>query len=367
MKKLAYGVLIGLILAGTFITFGAITSGAPSLAYVYSNSMEPLIKANDAFIVWPTDKWNVGDIIVYRPVVLEAPSITHRMIAIGESGFITKGDNSPYSDQMSGEPAVKLDRIVGKVISINGKPLVFPGLGTIPRNVDKGLGSYTKYLAGLLITLGIMNALWGIWFPPRRRKARHRWRLRDIYRSAGIIALGFVVLSLFFSSRVTQVRYLVSDNPGTDGYFVSLDQPGKVAINVKNNGWLPVWNISSGFEPMTIEEAPNIIWPLSEEKIIISIPPQQKTGWYQGYVQIYNYPILFPRSVLIYLHKINPYLALASIGLALSFWFTLLVQILNRMPGLEEWIPLRAIKDKMTERRLQRSKAKILGRIRGRN
>ncbi|HWT75407.1 MAG TPA: S26 family signal peptidase, partial [Mobilitalea sp.] len=88
MKKLMYGVLIGIVLVIIFIA-GTYTKGTPILSYVYSNSMEPLIKVNDAFIVWPKSNYQLGDIIMYRPVVLEALYITHRILAIGDTGFIT--------------------------------------------------------------------------------------------------------------------------------------------------------------------------------------------------------------------------------------------------------------------------------------
>lgn len=102
MRKYLYGALIGIILAIVMLSVGANTNGAPVLTYVYSNSMEPLIKVNDAFLVWPAKKLQVGDIITYRPAALKAPFITHRIIAVGDKGFITKGDNAPYEDQDRG-------------------------------------------------------------------------------------------------------------------------------------------------------------------------------------------------------------------------------------------------------------------------
>ena len=147
MKKLIYGALIGLIFVFVIINYGASTNGAPVLTYVYSNSMEPLIKVNDAFIVWSSHKLQVGDIVTYRPLVLNAPYITHRIVAVGADGYITKGDNAPYKDQDSGEPEVRADRIVGKVVTINGQPLIIPGLGKLVSGVQAGIGKYTGYLS----------------------------------------------------------------------------------------------------------------------------------------------------------------------------------------------------------------------------
>jgi signal peptidase len=94
-KKTLIGTVALLVLAAIVISSGGYRNGRPAITYVYSNSMEPLIKVNDAFILWPASHWKTGDIIMYRPQVLNAPYITHRIIGIGESGYITKGDNSP--------------------------------------------------------------------------------------------------------------------------------------------------------------------------------------------------------------------------------------------------------------------------------
>lgn len=366
MKKSIYGALFGLILAIVIFSAGASTNGAPVLTYVYSNSMEPLIKVNDGFIVWPTTKWQVGDIVVYRPVVLKAPYITHRIIAVGETGYITKGDNSSYDDQESGEPEVMPDRIVGKVVAINGQPLVFPGLGSFSASAQLGLGKYSKYLSAVFLTLGIITALMGSRHSPHRLKPRRRLRLRHVYRMIVLIAVGSVVFSVYLGSRVTQIKYLVSEYPGKHGNQVEVNQAGQLTMVVRNNGLVPIWNISTGIVPLSVHDAPEYIWSQSEEEIVLDILPQHQTGIYQGYVQLYNYPILLPRTWIVYLHRIHPALAIIAIGIILGLWFALFFKVLNCIHGFEEWIPLRAIKDKMIDRRFKRARAKFLGRRRAR-
>src|SRR5699024_2383481 len=104
-------------------------TGAPSLTYVYSASMEPLIHVNDGFLVLPKFHSKVGEIIVYRPSVLEAELVTHRIIGRGQDGFITKGDNLPYTDQENGEPEVPQENVVGKVWEWKNRPVTFSKLG----------------------------------------------------------------------------------------------------------------------------------------------------------------------------------------------------------------------------------------------
>lgn len=366
MKKIIYGALLGIILSLFIMNIGAVTKGAPCFAYVFSDSMEPTIKINDAFLVWPSKNWKPGDIVLYRPVKLDAALITHRIIAIGENGFITKGDNSPSIDQQAGEPELKTERIVGKIVTFQGKPVIIPGLGNLLGSMKNQFGLYTKLLAGGLIAIGIMLALWELFFPHRKRKTRNRWRLGDLYRVVSVLSVGLVILGVLLGSRVNQVKYLVSVNPGTQENHIRINETGRMTIQLKNVGILPVWHLSAGIKPIEIQKAPEIIWPWNEESIIISIPPQHEVGWYYGYIRIYNYPLILPRTILVYLHNISPFLALAGVGIALYIWLYLFIKMINRLESTAEWIPLRALKNKVYNRRYQRIISKILKQRRSR-
>lgn len=364
MKKIIYGALFGLILAIVIVSAGANTNGAPVLVYVYSNSMEPLIRVNDAFLVWPSSRLQVGDIIMYRPAVLEAPYITHRIIAIGEKGYITKGDNSPYKDQESGEPEVTQSRIVGKAVTIHGQPFTIPGLGNMAAGIQSKLGKYTRYLSIAFLLLGIVSVLIENRHPLRRPKPRLRLRLRHIYRGIVIISIFLVMVSIYMGARVSQIKYLVSEYPGSRGDQVPVNQQGSLIMEVRNNGFVPVWTILTGIPPLSVHAAPEYIMPRSGETIILNVMPQNETGIYQGYVQIYNYPILLPRKWIVYLHKLNPIIAIIAEGMSAGLWLTIFLMVLNTIHGLEGWIPLKAVSDKITDRRLKRARAKFIGRRR---
>lgn len=364
MKKFVYGVLIAIVAALVGINLAATASGTPFLTYVYSESMLPLIRVHDAFFVLPTRSWQVGDIVTYRPVTLPAKYITHRIIAVGETGYITKGDNAPYTDQASGEPELKPERMVGKVVTVFGKPLVLRGLGNISETASKNLGSFAPVLAGILVAAGVLLAFSGQLFPRRKRRSRRRWRLRHVYRLVGLLAAGLVIVSVLAGSRLTQVRYLVSENPGSVSERVALNQPGYQTVNVRNMGILPAWPIAEGLGDLAVGKVPTIIWPFTTQTIQLTTAPRSEIGWYQDYVRINQYPVLFPRIILETLTRYNRLLALAATGLAVFFWYSLFFRLMNRIPGLGGWVPLKAIRDKIAARRLQRAKARILGRRR---
>lgn len=364
MKKLIYGALFGLLLAVIYIMAGAHTNGAPVLTYVYSNSMEPIIKVNDAFLVWPDSSPEVGDIIMFRPLVLDAPYITHRIIAIGDNGYVTKGDNSPVQDQDNGEPEVVSSRIIGKVVTLQGKPMLVPGLGRFTSYLQGLIGGNAKYLSLFFLLAGVLSTQVGRHKALRRRKPRNRYRLRHVYRWIILIVMVITILSTYLGSRVTQVKYMVSEYPGTLGDQVEVNREGQLVLEVRNNGFYPVWILVDGITPLSIADAPAYLFPQSKERLLLHVLPQRNTGIYQGYVQIYKYPVILPRLWMVKLHSLHPYLAILAVGFTFALIFKLIFLLLNKIHGFEDWIPLKTIKDKLTERRMRRIRAKLLGRRR---
>ena len=362
MKKYVYGALLGLFIAVVMLLYGANTMGAPILTYVYSDSMEPLIRVNDGFLVWPAKEYEVGDIIMYRPKVLDAPFITHRIIGVGVEGYITKGDNSPYRDQESGEPEVSRDRIAGRVLTVSGRPLILPGLGRLASLLKERTGSYGRYLSGLFFILGILSLIFGR--KSRKVKPRHRLRLRHLYRGFTVAAVLIIMISIYFGSRLSQIKYLVSEYPGNLSDQIAVNQPDELTMTVKNYGLIPVWSLVSGIAPLKVKTGPDIIWARQSERVILEVEPHSSTGWYRGYVRVFNYPTLLPRAVTIYLHRISPALANLTVSLAFGCYMVILFGFISHIHGLEGFVPLRAIKDKLLQRRLHRAKAKILGRRR---
>ena len=75
---------------------------------VDSGSMEPYLKVNSVILIKEFDDYNIDDIITYYD---DGDYITHRIIRIEDSDYITKGDANNTEDL----PITK-DMIVGKLI-----------------------------------------------------------------------------------------------------------------------------------------------------------------------------------------------------------------------------------------------------------
>jgi signal peptidase len=366
MKKLLYGALIVIALALVSLSIRSVIAGAPVLSYVYSESMEPVIMVNDGFIVLPIREPKIGDIVLYRPQKLEAQLITHRIIALGETGFITKGDNSPIADQEAGEPEVGKEQIVGKVLLIGGKPLLFKGYGKLVGDIQGKLGSYIRVFAAGLVTIGLGLAVFSQRANKRRRKSRYHPRMRDLYRIATGFMIVLSVMGMLIGSKPYKLDYLISTNPGTAGNHVAVGIAGQLDISVNNKGLLPVWVICSGIAPLSAEGATQWIAPLSDRSVQVELAPQYKTGWFRGYVRVYIYPMVMPRFMITFLHRQSPILGFFGITITLYLWLRLIRWIFEHAFKLEGWIPLKAFKDKTSVRRIGRLSKSLFGRIRAR-
>ena len=117
-----------------------IVSGTSTpMAVVRGSSMLPLLRRGDVvFLVHKKPgEIHVGNIIVYRS--LRDHLIIHRVIAIikynGGYEYVTKGDNNPRDDSFLFEyppgRGVSYDRVIGVVLSVDGKAFKIPYLGAL--------------------------------------------------------------------------------------------------------------------------------------------------------------------------------------------------------------------------------------------
>ena len=84
---------------------------------VRSGSMAPAIKSGDLIFSKKQDTYSIGDIITYIPrgESKNIESITHRIIDLKDSNFITKGDANPSEDSESVTPKQVKGRYVFRV------------------------------------------------------------------------------------------------------------------------------------------------------------------------------------------------------------------------------------------------------------
>lgn len=346
------GSLVALLLATVILIFsvGAFTGGAPGLAYVESGSMGATLEVGDGFFVWPAPGPKPGDIIVFRPLKLEATRVTHRIVEVSGGGFITQGDAVDHPDQAVGEPPVTPDRIIGKALVWRDRPLRISGVGPVAADLRENLGDRVRVLALALVGLGAVLFVWdaATGAARRRRRGRSRPRLGHLFRWAAAGISLVLIVATVLGSRVHTVEYLVSQNPGTRTDHVQLGEPGTVELRLDNRGLVPVWHFSRAVPPATIGEAPAWLAPLSTARLELVVPATDQPGWYRAYVQVYHYPMVLPRGLLADLHAISPLLAVNAVVASQLLLLFLVFQL------FDGWVPLAALRGGVLGRRLRR-------------
>lgn len=109
-----------------------------STAVVISGSMSETIEVNDMVVIHRQDAYRTGDIITFE---MDDTLVTHRIVAVAENGFVTRGDANNTEDRYP----VTGDRIIGKVV------FVIPGVGWLINFCRTPLGMLCLVLVGLLL------------------------------------------------------------------------------------------------------------------------------------------------------------------------------------------------------------------------
>lgn len=101
------------------------------MAAITSGSMWPALKEGGLVFIQSVKKEDVGvgDIIVYRN---EKGFTIHRVIELREDNLITKGDANFQKDS-----PVKYEDIIGRALTVFGRPVAIPYLGMITVAANK--------------------------------------------------------------------------------------------------------------------------------------------------------------------------------------------------------------------------------------
>lgn len=108
-----------------------------STAVVITGSMEPAVSVNDMVVIHEQESYEPGDIVSYQSGSM---LVTHRVTAVTDGGYITRGDANNTDD---GE--IAREAVVGKVV------LVIPKVGYAIAFLQTPLG--------MLVMTGVLFAL----------------------------------------------------------------------------------------------------------------------------------------------------------------------------------------------------------------
>jgi signal peptidase len=326
------------------------------LGHVDSGSMAPTLEEGDGFIAVPAEL--VGDVGAGDVVVFEAEEIhdgeatTHRIVEEREEGYITQGDNNPFTDQSTGEPPVTDGQVKAVLLTVDGEVLRIPYLGTAAGAVGSAVGSVERRVAAffgvrrlgsqqlsyLLFGLGLV-AFTALFITERtggragkRARERDRSRTREVVFDTRVLLAGGVLL-LCAGATVGMVAPADSETYGvvsTEGNassptIVPQGESDSFTYRVSNGGYLPT---ISYLEPTSdgIEIDPNRVRLGHNEttNTTVTLEAPEETGYYLRSQTEYRYLVVVPPSMIDSLYDVHPWAPYVLINAVIATPFVLL-------------------------------------------
>lgn len=359
-KGLTYGLVVGLAVLVGAVLVGQFFGVPVAVSYVETDSMEPTISAGDGYIAVPAEvagPIEEGDVITFEAEELHGGSLTtHRVVEITEQGYVTQGDANPFTDQDSDEPYVTEGQVVAKALTLDGKVVTVPHLGTVITGIGTTLERGQQQLAilfgsrALLGTQGVSYILFGFGvvilliggINDRKREEFRTQRSRDRTQSrTGFDERQRLLLFLVvFLVAITVGTMLASS--GSDAFgIVSSEQASERADvvptgetetqtrTVHNGGVLPeVVVLEPASDGVAIDETTHRLGRNSKSEVSISYTAPPETGYYLRGVSERRYFAVLPTSVILSLHTVHPWLATAVVAIVIVLPVTITISLL---------------------------------------
>lgn len=322
------------------VAAGAITGHPITLGYVETTSMEPALAPGDGFIAVsplfapPAEQ---GDVIVFESGTMDTELTTHRIVGRTPEGFITRGDNSPFTDQATGEPPVRPPQIVGRPITINGQILSIPWYGSAVETIQGalqsavfslGLGQYpgAQVALGLLVVgvgVVLLTVVYGAMENNQRQISRRNTRSTIDSRVLLLIILIIVAVPLITMlglAAETQQFTMLSSPGGTGPNVVAPGGTHSFNFTVENRHFVPmvvIMDVPSG--GASVSQRTFVLSHDESAKVRYTVVAPTEVGRFNRYKQEVRYPHVLPIKVLEWLHDRSPVLAGCTVvGVLLS-------------------------------------------------
>ena len=316
---LAIALLVGLVA-------GSLTGTPVLVSFVETDSMEPTIGAGEGFVAVPAPlagDVEEGDVIVFEAKQLNGGGLTtHRVVDTTEQGYITRGDANPFTDQDGSEPPVTDAQVRAKALRVNGEVVTVPLVGPLADAVQS-VGDSSTPVAPAFVVVGTLLVLVGLFATGGGRYDRGGSRGRE--RDSGtdvrvIVALLTLVVVLPLTAAMvlpagTQEYGIVSaEQPTGADHVIEAGETESRVYPAANGGIVPTHVvIEPAGEGIGVSERWHYLGPRSTENVTVSITAPPETGYYLRPVVEYRYVALLPKSTLVALYRVHPWLPVVVI------------------------------------------------------
>ena len=336
---------VGLQIAAVLVVFSLVVGqflGQPVLlSFVETGSMQPTLDPGDGFVAIPAPiagGIGVGDVVTFEAEEIQGGGLTtHRVVEETERGYVTRGDNNPFTDQDGGEPVVQDADIVAKALTVGGSVVVIPHLGTAAMAFQSGVEGVQTWLAvtlgmrSLQGTQGLAYLLFGLsvvayavdWLltgSSRERPERDRSRDDGTSVTAILLVLAAVLMATATAAMVvpagTQEYGVVSaefesDNPTV----IERGTSQEVEYPVPNAGLVPVQAYVTPESPgVAVDRQRIAVGPRGEASTTVTLTAPDETGYYRLFVVEHRYLAVLPPAVIDGLYRIHPWVPLVAIN-----------------------------------------------------
>ncbi|WP_236035374.1 S26 family signal peptidase [Haloarcula rubra] len=320
------------------------------LGYVTTGSMQPTLEPGDGFVAVPAEvagPVEEGDVVTFRAEEIQGGGLTtHRVVGETERGYVTRGDNNPFTDQDGDEPPVTEAQIVAVAWRPGGEVLAVPGVGAFvtltqgvltegQRRLAAALGTRsllgTQGLAYLLVGLSVAAYVADLLVGGGRRRPE-----RDTGRETGTSVR--LVVAVFAAAVVLSATATMVVPAGPQEFGVvsaESDSPGIRIVEqgttestryvLGNGGFVPmVTYVDPASDGVAFEPSAAVIPPQSTVNATLTLTAPPDTGYYRYFVVEHRYLLLLPQSTIRALYGVHPWAPIVAIDGLLGGSFYLL-------------------------------------------
>lgn len=353
-------VLVVLLVVVTVSLLGSYVLGYPVLlGYVESGSMSDTLEEGDGFVSVPAPlagDAGQNDVVVFQAEEIHGGDLTtHRIVEERPEGYITQGDNNPFTDQSTGEPPVTDGQVKAVALTMNGEVVRIPQLGsgaamvsstldTAERTVAGALGvrrlgseqlAYILFGAGTLLFLATL--LVGT---EHRKRERARSRSRPGVIDMRLVLVGCIVLiwvgatAGMIAPAGTETYDIVStEGDSSNPTIIPVGETDSFESELHNGGVLPT---VSYLEPRSdgIEITPNQHRMGRNEtaNATVTFHALDETGRVVRSMTEYRYFAILPAPVIDSAYQTHPWLPYLLINTVLTVPFVFLWLVIGGTP-----------------------------------
>jgi signal peptidase len=316
------------------------------LSFVTSGSMEPTIETGEAFVTIPdvvAGDVEVGDVVVFQAKEIQDGRLTtHRIVEETNEGYITQGDNNPFTDQGNDEPPVTEEQIVGIAWQPGGDVVTIPYVGaavlgtrSVVTGVYDGVASTFGFggstgpqgpmlmIAALLILVAVGDSF-------REGSSRDWTRSRDDddeidVRYVAILLVLVVIVPANAAMLLPDTTQEVSMQEAAAEGNADPGEEIEVELSASNDGFVTMLFVLNPPSDVRLDnrqlEIPG--GASTATTMYATVPPPGEERIVE--VSQHRYIVLLPPSVLMTLHEFHPLAALGAINGMLVFGVLALV------------------------------------------